>query len=61
MSQTVSIQAADRRDLMALIAVRRALEDGFNVVEVCFDDGATPCTYTQSDLPAIYRKITYSM
>ena len=55
------IWAADRRHMPSLIDVRKALEDGFNVVEVCFDDGATPCTYTKADLPAIYRKITYSM
>lgn len=55
------IDATDRHHLPSLIDVRKALEDGFNVVEVCFYDGATPCTYTKADLPAIYRKITYSM
>lgn len=60
MSQTVSIQAADRRDLMALIAVRKWLEAGATQVVVHFVDGRD-VTFTRDDLPAIYRKITYSM
>lgn len=55
------IGALDRRHLPSLIDVRKALESGFNVVEVRFDDGSRPCTYTKADLPDIYRKIIYSM
>ena len=60
MSQTASIQAASRSDLMALIAVRKWLEAGATQVVVHFVDGRD-ATYTRDDLPAIYRKITYSM
>ena len=60
MSQTASIQAADRRDLAALIAVRKWLEAGATQVVVHFVDGRD-VTFTRDDLPAIYRNITYSM
>lgn len=55
------ICAASRRHLPSLVEVRKALEGQHAVVEVRFDDGATPYKYTREDLPAIYRKITYSM
>lgn len=55
------IWAASRRHLPSLVEVRKALEGQYTVVEVRFDDGATPYKYTREDLPAIYRKITYSM
>lgn len=57
----LTIHAQSRRHLPSLVEVRRALEGQYTVVEVRFDDGATPYTYTRDDLPAIYRKITYSM
>lgn len=60
MTQTASIQAASRSDLMALIAVRKWLEAGATQAVVHFADGGT-VTFTRGDLPAIYRKITYSM
>lgn len=56
----LTINAKDPRHLPSLVEVRKALEGRYTVVEVRFDDGATP-TYTRADLPAIYRKITYSM
>lgn len=57
----LTINAKDPRHLPSLVEVRKALEGQYTVVEVRFDDGSRRYTYTRGDLPAIYRKITYSM
>lgn len=56
-----TIHAPSRHHLLPLIEVRKALEGPYTLVEVRFDDGAPPYTYSRADLPLIYRKITYSM
>ena len=58
----LTINATNRSTaLQVLIEVRKALEGPYTTAHVWFDDGLRPCTYTREDLPAIYRKITYSM
>ncbi len=58
----LTINATNRSTaLQCLIEVRKALEGPYTIVYVQFDDGSRPYTYTREDLPAIYRKITYSM
>lgn len=55
------INATDRRDMLALVEVRPLLESTAAVVEVTFDDGSRPVTFTRNDLPAIRQKIIFSM
>ena len=61
MNQTCTIIAQDRRDLSALQSARRWLEAGVDQVRVEFRAGDPAAVFTRADLPAIYRKITYSM
>lgn len=58
---TSAIIAKNRHDIQALVAVRKALEAGAACVRVAFMSGHAGCVFTQSDLPAIRQKITYSM
>lgn len=59
-TQTVSIYAEGPADLRALIEAREWLEAGVTNADVYLPDGKVH-RYTKTDLPAIYRKITYSM
>ena len=58
---TLTLHALNRHHLTVLIDVRKALEGPYTLVEVHFADSSRPYTYARQDLPAIYRKITYSM
>jgi len=55
------VRAANRFDLAGLIGALRALDSGVAYVEVVFADGSLPVIYWPCDLPALRRKVIYSM
>lgn len=59
--KTSAIVARDRHDIDALVRLRKALDAGAQTVRIAFLSGAMGAIFTQADLPAVRRKITYSM
>ena len=60
-AKTSAIVARDRFDIDALVRVRKALDAGAQAVRVAFMNGEVGTVFTQEDLPAVRRKITYCM
>jgi len=60
-SMTHTIHATNRRSVLGLIEVRRALEGEHDTVLVVFASGEPSVTYSRADLYAIRERIIFSM